>query len=109
MTVDHIIPKSRGGTYALKNLDPMCYQCNQDKGDNMKGEIKPIRNKPNGSKVYDIRVGDIVYKKITGEFLGEVVEILPNLKHPKKKMSARIKERNYNSLYTLSSLYTIAK
>lgn len=32
MTVDHILPKSKGGTYDLDNLRPMCYKCNQKLG-----------------------------------------------------------------------------
>lgn len=32
MTVDHILPKSKGGTYDLENLDPMCMKCNTKKG-----------------------------------------------------------------------------
>jgi hypothetical protein len=31
MTVDHIKPKSKGGSYAIKNLDPMCVFCNTEK------------------------------------------------------------------------------
>jgi hypothetical protein len=31
MTVDHIKPKSRGGTYDIENLDPMCCFCNTKK------------------------------------------------------------------------------
>lgn len=33
MTVDHIIPKSKGGTYHLDNLNPMCSHCNGAKAD----------------------------------------------------------------------------
>ncbi|MFQ6039907.1 MAG: RNA-guided endonuclease IscB [Candidatus Poribacteria bacterium] len=32
-TVDHVIPKSRGGTDTFKNLVCACYPCNQKKGD----------------------------------------------------------------------------
>lgn len=33
MTRDHIIPASRGGTKELKNMQPMCEDCNTKKGD----------------------------------------------------------------------------
>lgn len=32
-TRDHIIPASRGGTKLLKNIQPMCVDCNNKKGD----------------------------------------------------------------------------
>lgn len=32
MTVDHILPKSKGGTYDLDNLRPMCSKCNEKLG-----------------------------------------------------------------------------
>jgi hypothetical protein len=32
MTIDHITPKSRGGSNSLDNLQPMCVRCNQKKG-----------------------------------------------------------------------------
>lgn len=32
MTIDHIHPKSLGGSYELENLQPMCYKCNCEKG-----------------------------------------------------------------------------
>jgi 5-methylcytosine-specific restriction endonuclease McrA len=33
MTIDHIIPKSKGGTNDLENLQPMCNSCNAKKAD----------------------------------------------------------------------------
>ena len=32
MTIDHILPKSKGGTMAISNLQPMCIVCNMMKG-----------------------------------------------------------------------------
>jgi 5-methylcytosine-specific restriction endonuclease McrA len=32
-TVDHYIPKSKGGTYADNNLMPLCKECNRSRGD----------------------------------------------------------------------------
>lgn len=32
-TVDHIVPRSRGGSDAAENLCACCYRCNQDKAD----------------------------------------------------------------------------
>jgi hypothetical protein len=33
MTIDHIIPKSKGGENTLENLQPMCHTCNTVKAD----------------------------------------------------------------------------
>ena len=30
-TIDHFIPKSRGGTYDKRNLMPLCRECNQNR------------------------------------------------------------------------------
>jgi hypothetical protein len=43
MTVDHIIPKSRGGGNTLENLQPMCSKCN-----NLKDNIVDISNEELG-------------------------------------------------------------
>jgi hypothetical protein len=35
MTKDHIIPKSKGGPNRFANYDPMCFNCNRKKGNNL--------------------------------------------------------------------------
>ena len=102
LTIDHILPKSKGGPDHISNLRPMCCLCNFKRG-NDDGE-KSYKSEKTG-RSSDIKVGDIVYKNISGEKLGEVIEIVPNYRHPKKVLSCRIKERDYQSLYDLNSLH----
>ena len=33
MTIDHIVPRSKGGKDELENLQPMCNSCNANKAD----------------------------------------------------------------------------
>lgn len=40
MTKDHIIPRSKGGTDDLENLQPMCAVCNALKGNRMEQEVE---------------------------------------------------------------------
>jgi 5-methylcytosine-specific restriction endonuclease McrA len=35
MTVDHFVPRSKGGPDSIENLRPMCFPCNQLKGDEL--------------------------------------------------------------------------
>jgi len=41
MTVDHIVPRSRGGADHINNYQPMCEPCNSSKGNSMEGENVP--------------------------------------------------------------------
>lgn len=38
-TLDHVIPRSRGGTEAITNLRPCCVSCNSAKGNRLLSEI----------------------------------------------------------------------
>lgn len=40
ITVDHIVPRSRGGKDSFKNLQLLCYKHNQEKGNREEHEIK---------------------------------------------------------------------
>lgn len=33
LTLDHVVPRSQGGTYTLENVRLACFDCNQERGD----------------------------------------------------------------------------
>lgn len=41
MTVDHILPKSLGGTNSMGNYQPMCSTCNNKKGNKIESNTEP--------------------------------------------------------------------
>lgn len=45
LTIDHIIPKSRGGSYKLSNLVVACAPCNNDRGDLNFDEFNQFKRK----------------------------------------------------------------
>lgn len=40
-TIDHVVPRSRGGSNEIGNWQGACYPCNQDKGNALPGEPRP--------------------------------------------------------------------
>jgi hypothetical protein len=47
--IDHVVPWSRGGTHALENLAPACWECNAEKHDKCPDEWaawRTARGKP---------------------------------------------------------------
>lgn len=132
ITIDHIFPKSRGGSNNIVNLKPMCKSCNTYKGaEEYTGEILPgmvrpdwekfqvkkniKKNKqhipPNCKKIKDVSVGDNVYKKSKKKiiYLGKILDIRINEKHPLKVLAAQIEGMDIDSLYSLSALFKIEK
>lgn len=56
MTIEHIIPLSRGGTNDFKNLTILCHDCNQLKGNFLylpNGFYSALRNKPRYKQMQD--------------------------------------------------------
>lgn len=38
-TIDHVVPLSRGGLDVISNMQLLCYECNQMKGNDLEGEL----------------------------------------------------------------------
>lgn len=74
LTVDHIIPKSLGGTNHPNNLQPMCCLCNWAKGNGIVPNTRKYSQYPNSEpltpkdtrqfiRTDKIEIGKVVYRK----------------------------------------------
>lgn len=68
MTIEHMIPKSKGGLSLLKNLFPSCIDCNRYKGDLSMEEFRVLIGSDNGINNHMFFFESIgLYRKIKTE------------------------------------------
>ena len=72
LTVDHVIPKSKGGSNQWENLATSCHRCNSNKGDNTPEEVgMKLRYKPYAPELFSKIVDDYIedlWNGFKGEF-----------------------------------------
>lgn len=113
LTVDHIIPKSKGGSDDLDNLQPMCCLCNFKKGNGDKPKLSEKKPKygrkikqRNGIKITadDKHVGKEIYNNVTNKLIGTISKFEINPHNPNKAMACIVKDKPY-SWYDLSKIH----
>ena len=106
LTVDHTIPKSKGGSDHLDNLEPMCAECNFGKGN---GDVKNVKRiLRNYVRDVKFEIGDLVFVKSKKRFreIGVIDSFCIN-PHTDRE-SIRLKDKT-SSMYHVSSLYKISE
>lgn len=104
LTIDHIIPKCKGGGTELENLQPMCTVCNNKKGGNyggfsmnvLKSDLEKNSNPSIGQELFLLKD-----KSRKVDYIGKCEEITVN-PHYNNTPSVRIG----NSYYPLTTIYT---
>lgn len=119
LTVDHIIPKSRGGSDELENKQPMCASCNRAKGSRIEGEswafgrlydtlghfCKWPRKQNVHYEKFIPSVGDEVYRRssvYTFKYLGVVSQIVIN---PHTGKNSFMLKGNLISMHGMNNAY----
>lgn len=74
LTIDHIVPRSRGGTDRKSNLQVLCRDCNVEKADTLPTPDKLTKT---GLLVAVLQDGQLVYRPL--------VEVLPLLERRKRR------------------------
>ena len=120
LTVDHTIPRSKGGSDDLENLEPMCARCNTKKGNQLdwdgKTNGKIIQEQENGWErgdfkvLEDLKVGTLVYK--AGKRATKFKEwgiISKFIKNPHTSQLNFMLEGNEKSMYYVKRAYIKSK
>lgn len=72
LTIDHVVPKSKGGEFSWSNLVAACKPCNQAKKDHSK--MKPIHT-PYRPTYYDLAKKLLKHERITNEHWHQYVKV----------------------------------
>lgn len=112
LTVDHTIPKSKGGSNDLFNLQPMCCTCNWEKGNGEKPhkraltpELPKAKRHRRVTTTEMFKIGDTIYNN-HGKYIGIIEKIEINPRCPKKSMAAVVVDKP-GSWYNLEKIHTI--